>query len=537
MKKPHHPHSFDVVILGGGLAGLCLARQLVRDEPGIGVLILEKNQHPVPEAAFKVGESSVELAAWYFEKQLGLGDHIQQSQLPKWGLRFFFNKPHYKHIGEGLELGVSKRFPVPSYQLDRGRLENFMAGEMDQLGVRFQDGARVTGVDINEDGHKVRYLKEGEETEVTARWVVDAGGRAAILKRKLGLEEDTPHKINSVWFRLEAPVRVDDWGIFSTTHEGKGANITRWLSTNHLMGAGYWVWLIPLASGCTSIGIVADPRLHPLNTMNSFSKALEWLEKYEPQCGEQIRKLESHFMDFKALKHFSHGCKQLFSGERWAMTGEAGYFLDPFYSPGSDFIAINNTFLSALILRDLKGRPINGQAAIYDRLFKALYQNTLVTYKDLYHLFGNPTVMTFKIIWDYVVYWSFPAFVFIQNRLTDVGLLGKVQDILDSIGPLNAEMQQFFREWHDANGEPVEQIFIDQCDIDYLQKLNEQLCEPLNDHDFEITLKENIHTLHRLSAEIVEHAARCHPSLKKFMPDGFTATQHLQGIFSLFQMV
>ncbi len=37
----------------------------------------------------------------------------------------------------------------------------------------------------------------------------------------------------------------------------------RWLSTNHLCGPGYWVWLIPLASGSHSVGIVADEKHAP----------------------------------------------------------------------------------------------------------------------------------------------------------------------------------------------------------------------------------------------------------------------------------
>jgi len=34
------------------------------------------------------------------------------------------------------------------------------------------------------------------------------------------------------------------------------------------------------------------------------------------------------------------------------LTGEAGAFLDPFYSPGSDYIAMANTFITDLIVRD-----------------------------------------------------------------------------------------------------------------------------------------------------------------------------------------
>jgi hypothetical protein len=43
----------------------------------------------------------------------------------------------------------------------------------------------------------------------------------------------------------------------------------------------------------------------------------------------------------------------VFSARRWALTGEAGLFLDPFYSPGTDFIAISNTYITELVARDV----------------------------------------------------------------------------------------------------------------------------------------------------------------------------------------
>ena len=46
----------DVIILGGGLAGLTLSLQLKQRFPDLDILILERRSHPVPEAAHKVGE-------------------------------------------------------------------------------------------------------------------------------------------------------------------------------------------------------------------------------------------------------------------------------------------------------------------------------------------------------------------------------------------------------------------------------------------------------------------------------------------------
>jgi flavin-dependent dehydrogenase len=56
---------YDVAILGGGLAGLALANQLMLARPETKVLVTDKRAEPAPESAFKVGESSA-LAVWYF---------------------------------------------------------------------------------------------------------------------------------------------------------------------------------------------------------------------------------------------------------------------------------------------------------------------------------------------------------------------------------------------------------------------------------------------------------------------------------------
>jgi hypothetical protein len=86
------------------------------------VCVLERNRHPVPEAAFKVGESTVEIGAHYFDTVLGLKQHLDECQIRKFGFRFFFNDGR-DEVDSVTELGVSRVFATPAYQLDRGIFE------------------------------------------------------------------------------------------------------------------------------------------------------------------------------------------------------------------------------------------------------------------------------------------------------------------------------------------------------------------------------------------------------------------------------
>ena len=70
--------------------------------------------------------------------------------------------------------------------------------------------------------------------------------------------------------------------------------------------------------------------------------------------------------DFLALKHFAYGCSSVFSADDWALVGEAGLFTDPFYSPGSDFIAIGNDCTTDLIQRTA-GRGCLGPRRVVQR--------------------------------------------------------------------------------------------------------------------------------------------------------------------------
>ena len=503
----------DVVILGGGLAGLSLAIQLRNKFAGLDILVLERRNHPVTEAAHKVGESTVEIGAHYFEEVLGLKEHLTTRQLRKFGFRFFFSEGR-TDFDATTELGVSQYLAVPSYQLDRGIFENYLGEHARALGVKFLDGTVVRSFELGQEGvaHQVRYETDGNSVNVTARWLIDASGRAGLVKRKLDLAQANAHDANAVWFRIGAKIDVDDW----STDEGWLSRCDpryRWMSTNHLCGEGYWAWLIPLASGSHSVGIVCDAKTHPLETMNTFEKALAWFHKFQPRLGQEVQSKRHLLQDFCFLRKFSYGCKQVFSGDRWALTGEAGLFLDPFYSPGSDFIAISNSYIVDLIAHDRAGEPIGGRAGIYQQLYFSFYENTLSLYTDQYGIFGNPEVMPVKVIWDYSYYWGILCQLFFQDRLTDVVSIGRLSAELSHCTALNRAVQAFIREWSRLGPHRDARGMLDQVMLPWFAELNRSLTDRLDEQGFRERIRQNTALLNSLATQIVERALSQCPQL------------------------
>ena len=190
---------------------------------------------------------------------------------------------------------------MPSFQLDRGRIENMLLRTNRDAGVDVRDDCRVTGFEFGASLHRIEIQSAGRAETLEGRWLIDASGRAGLIRHRLGLTRPVGHLANACWFRFPHRLRIDDWSA-DPQWQARVPSGERWLSTNHLMGVGYWVWLIPLGSGSTSVGIVVDATLHPYGRLNRFDRALDWLREFEPQCADVMASHEPDLEDFLALK-------------------------------------------------------------------------------------------------------------------------------------------------------------------------------------------------------------------------------------------
>lgn len=395
---------FDVVILGGALGGAATALLLLRGDPTLRIAMVEKS------TAFgrRVGEATVEVSAYFLSKVLHLTQHLNECHLSKQGMRFWFANAATQTLADCSEIGGRYMARMPAWQVDRSVLDEEVLRRAVAAGVTLFRPAKVRRVALQAGGEqRVSLETEAGPAELTGRWVVDATGFTALLARQEGwYRRNELHPTTAVWTRwrgvrdLDGEViakRFPEWSML--------CHGVRSTATNHLMGDGWWAWVIPLKGGDYSIGTVFDHRRVKLPDGPSIAARLREFLVRHPVGAELLADALPVEADSHWRTHLPYWSERQ-SGDGFVLVGDAAGFLDPFYSPGMDWLTYTVTAAVDLIHRTRQGEALAPRLEAHNRDFRRAYDRWFrALYLDKYDVMGDFELMRLCFTLDIGLYY------------------------------------------------------------------------------------------------------------------------------------
>ncbi len=123
---------YDVVVMGGAFSGAASAVLLKRQFADLRILVIERTE----TFSRKVGESTSEVAGCFLTRVLRMGQHLHVDHVPKHGLRMWFHKDGTNAPGRSTELGPAFQARLPTFQLNRMKLDTELARGGGKAGLR-----------------------------------------------------------------------------------------------------------------------------------------------------------------------------------------------------------------------------------------------------------------------------------------------------------------------------------------------------------------------------------------------------------------
>jgi flavin-dependent dehydrogenase len=347
------PEFFDIVIIGGGPAGSTAGTLLAKK--GWKVAILEKEKFP----RFKIGESLLPGSLSTFER-MGVKEKIDRADvIVKYGgkivsacgtrsTRFLFSDV------------FRCQYPT-AYQVERSMFDKLLLDHAAECGCRVWPDTQVTDVAFDADGVTVHTATD----QFRAKYIIDCSGRHSLIAARFKLRQNYPQlRKFSLFAHFEGVDR----------EEGINGTLTKMIR-----GRDRWIWMIPINTKKTSIGVVLDAEAFKRMKLKPEIVFAQILQENPEVMGQMAR--AERVTEVHAAGDFSFRNKR-FTGDRWVLAGDAAGFIDPVWSSGV-FIAVLSGEKAADML-DRTLRQPQRRAAEFAR-----YERHVGRVMDLYLKFVN----------------------------------------------------------------------------------------------------------------------------------------------------
>jgi flavin-dependent dehydrogenase len=293
----------DAAIVGGGPAGTSVAIALARS--GRSIAVFEQSHYDRE----RIGETLPPVA------------RIPLLSLGVWNR--FLNDAHAPSHGTlsawGQEEPYENSFIFDPYghgwHLDRQRFDAMLALAAEEQGACVWRGARVTAVIPDSQGWELEFLADGQPGRVTAKFLVDATGRASAFARRQGAKRIAHDRLMGMtgFFHARCPqYETDNRTLVEATADGWW--YSAWLPGSQLVAA-----------------FMTDADLPPHSRVRAIEHWWRHLER-APHTQARVRGCapEPAFRIFAAQ---SYRLDRII-GDTWLAVGDAAAALDPLSARG-----------------------------------------------------------------------------------------------------------------------------------------------------------------------------------------------------------
>ncbi|PPR01324.1 hypothetical protein CVT24_006326 [Panaeolus cyanescens] len=341
------PSHSQILIIGGGPGGSYAASCLGRE--GLDVVLLEAEVFP----RYHIGESLLP-SMRHFLRFIDLE-------------KKFLGHGFYEKVGAAFKLGQHKQEGYTDFvAMDPNNYSwNVVRSESDELllrhastsGAKVFEGVRVTDINFQDGTRRPVSAtwvdKGGKSGTISFDFLIDASGRRGLMSTKYLKNRNFTQSLKNIAM----------WGYWSGTGSYKpGTSRAGSPFFEALTDGSGWAWFIPLSKKTTSIGVVMNKEIYSLKQSTSASSSIEFYRSallslapvITSLIGSGQLKTSDPTTTVRMASDYSYSASS-YAGNGYRIVGDAGAFIDPFFSNGIHLATSGALSAAVTICASLRG--------------------------------------------------------------------------------------------------------------------------------------------------------------------------------------